>query len=64
MQDGKCITTKAVPCRLNHRQRNGSGHGRINGMPPCSSIRNPACEASGCEVAIMLGAMIGMRCEG
>jgi len=33
-------------------------------IPPLSSIRNPACAASGCDVATALGASIGLRWEG
>jgi hypothetical protein len=33
-------------------------------LPPLSSMRRPACAASGCEVATTLRASTGMRCEG
>jgi hypothetical protein len=33
-------------------------------FPPLYNMLNPACAASGCEVATALRASIGMRCEG
>ncbi len=30
-------------------------------LPPCCSMRSPACAASGCEVATMLRARMGLR---
>src|SRR5437764_9036470 len=33
-------------------------------LPPSRRICNPACAASGCEVATMFAARIGSRCEG
>ena len=32
-------------------------------FPPLSSMRSPACAASGCEAATTLRASTGMRCE-
>jgi hypothetical protein len=32
-------------------------------LPPLSSMRRPACAASGCDVDTTLRASVGMRCE-
>jgi hypothetical protein len=33
-------------------------------LPPCCSMRRPACEARGCEVATTLRAITGLRTVG
>ena len=62
--DGETVAAQAAGNRLDQHDGGRGGDGRVTALPPLSSMRNPACAASGCEVDTTLRANSGMRTEG
>jgi hypothetical protein len=60
-QDGEAVAAQAVGDGLDDGERRGGRDGGVDALPPCCSMRRPACEARGCEVATTLRAKTGRR---
>jgi hypothetical protein len=63
-QDGERIAADTIAGRFYNRERDCSGDYRVRGVTALYNMLNPACAASGCDVATALRASIGIRCEG